>query len=234
MQCRCFVSFLYWKKPLPKTIRTNCFPENITEIWSQFHCVSEILHSNSFLNSSLYLFIGFAKANMPNMVRLFICERIPQIESSLTFFLALHLVKHWFLLSHPKACYLILPLPTFLLSLHASVCCLYSSNYLFNCLPFSSILESSRIKPTILQDSAVPVFLSNRWGSKQSNSLLSPNLWASSNLHCWIYLQHASVCMPASTVSWISIESFFISWNCQLVLHIKVLPMWNKYSSEIN
>lgn len=150
------------------------------------------------------------------------------------FFLALHLVKHWFLLSHPKACSLILPLPTFLLSLHASVCCLYSSNYLFNCLPFSSILESSRIKPTILQDSAVPIFLSNRWGSKQSHSLLSPNLWASSNLHCWIYLQHASVCMPASTVSWISIESFFILWNCQLVLHIKVLPMCNKYSSEIN
>lgn len=57
------------------------FSGNIAAFILRFHCISEILPTDSSLNSSLYLFIRFAKAKPANLVRLFICEGILHIQT---------------------------------------------------------------------------------------------------------------------------------------------------------
>lgn len=111
--------------------------------------------------------------------------------------------------------------PTIFMFLFISV--QYVSNHYMSSLSFPSWFRS---KATFLKASNFPIFLSNKWDSEfYSRDLfvwsrfqpVSPNFHPSTV----IFFFGARLCAAAAT--WLLVDSYFILWNCQLVLQMKAL-----------
>lgn len=137
-----------------ETLQTNCFPDNMDAFLLEFHC----------------FFWNVTPWQLTELISLFIhllCQgRAAQLGEAVYLWgnvsdddnlLALSMPPPWFFPSHLQTSVL----PHLCLA-HASVPCLCSSNHVINLLSPSGRLEPGSVEPTVLPDSDVLDFLSNR------------------------------------------------------------------------